>query len=77
MSIIQMLYSTVIYRETEDTITLDNGGWVTATSARKMNQMLDAREVMGRVTIRKGQMFFNDAPFIGTRFVAKKMQEVA
>lgn len=50
------LYSTYIYSEEADKITLDNGGWITATTARYISQALAYRGISNRVCIRKGEM---------------------
>lgn len=57
------LHDTMIYIETRDSITLNNGGWVTPTTARRMNQVLNHREVMGTVSIKNRVMQFNGTPF--------------
>ena len=36
-----ILHSTVIYSEQNGIITLNDGGWTTATTARRMNQCLE------------------------------------
>ena len=74
------LHSTVVYDETADTIILDNGGWITPTTVRYMNQALDYREVMARVQIKDGEMLCNGQPFENGRFIMTKAeanQEVA
>lgn len=50
------LYQTYIYSEEGNTLTLDNGGWVTPTTVRYMNQALAYRGSSNRVAIRKGEM---------------------
>lgn len=67
------LHDTVIYDETKKSITLDHGGFVTTLTARRMNEVLDHREVMGHVTMQHGKMFFNDAPFTEGKFIAYKV----
>lgn len=52
------LYETMVYEENRDegTLTLNNGGWVTPTTARYINQALAYRGSSNRVAIRKGEM---------------------
>lgn len=52
------LYDTLIYAETDKTITLNNGGWITPTTVRRMNQALTHRGYKPLVRIKKGQMFY-------------------
>lgn len=52
------LYNTYVYSEEGNTITLDNGGWVTPTTVSRMNQALIHRGIAGVVLIHKGEMFF-------------------
>lgn len=66
------LYNTYIYSEEGNEITLDNGGWITPTTVRYMNQALGYREAMGRVTIKGGEMFFNGKPFVNGKYVTQK-----
>lgn len=50
------LHQTVVYDETKETITLNNGAWVTPTTVRYMNQALVHRGHAGDVAIRNGKM---------------------
>lgn len=52
------LYATMVYEENraKGTLTLDNGGWVTPTTARYINQALAHRGSSSFVGIRKGVM---------------------
>lgn len=63
-----MLYSTVVYDETREVITLNNGGWITPTTASRMNQALEHRGFPACVRIRGGQMFYGSNPFNGNTF---------
>lgn len=67
------LHGTVVYDETRETITLNNGGWITPTTTRRINQALIHRGFGNRVAIRKGEMVLlctNCAvPFMGDRLV--------
>lgn len=70
------LYATVVYDETRETITLNNGGWVTPTTVRRINQAFKHRGHLGVVFIRNGEMYFrrgdNPAlPFKDQKFVVE------
>jgi len=69
------LHSTVVYDEdrTNNKLTLNNGGWVTPTTTRYMNQALAYRGSSNRVAIRKGAMVLlctkSECPFEGDKLV--------
>ena len=64
------LWNTVVYHETQEgLITLDNGGWITPTTARRMNQALLYRGMPGSVRIKNGQMFYGERPFDGSKLI--------
>lgn len=71
------LYQTYVYSEEGNKITLDNGGWVTPTTARYMNQALAYRGVSNRVAIRKGEMVLlctrSVVPFENGRLMLDKL----
>ena len=53
------LYATVVYDETRETITLNNGGWVTPTTTSRINQALAHRGFTEcGVFIKGGEMYF-------------------
>ncbi len=52
------LYSTVVYDETADTLTLNSGGWTTPTTVSRIGQALAHRGIKGYVNIKNGEMFF-------------------
>lgn len=69
-----ILWSTMVYEEDLDLgiITLNNGGWVTPTTARRMNQALAHRGFDLKVSIRKGAMFLH-APQTATKFEGQQL----
>ncbi len=52
------LYNTVVYMEYPESVILNNGGWVTPTTVRYIDQALAYRGIDGYACIRKGEMFF-------------------
>lgn len=71
------LHSTVVYDETAESITLNNGGWITPTTVRYMNQALAHRGFQEGAVIRKGEMFLMSGtgdlmPFENNRIVIQK-----
>ena len=63
------LYATVVYDETRDHIVLAHGGWVTPTTASRINQALHHRGVDGGVNIKNGELFYNGKPFVNGEYV--------
>lgn len=57
------LYSTVVYEEIRDEITLRNGGWPTPTTSQRINSALAYRGFPMGVYIKDGQMFYKGTPF--------------
>jgi hypothetical protein len=56
-----VLYSTRIYIENGKTISFDNGGWITPTTTRRMNQVIRHRGTLrGSVSIKGGTMVYTD-----------------
>lgn len=68
------LYKTVIYDEAFGKIALDNGGWVTQTTARRMNQILLYRGQPASVRIRQGVMMFGSNPFVNGRLTIARIE---
>lgn len=66
------LYATMVYSEDEFSVTLNNGGWVTPTTASRMNQALIHRGFQSAVGVRKGVMYFGDQPFVNGKYVIVK-----
>lgn len=71
------LHDTVVYDENRTTgkLTLNNGGWVTPTTTRRINQALAHRGFSNRVAVRKGQMVLlctrSIIPFDGNTLVCE------
>lgn len=53
-----ILHQTEIVRVENRTITLDNGGWVTSTTAKRMNQALRSFGYPVSVSRADGEMFY-------------------
>ncbi len=66
------LYETIVYDETHDTITLDNGGWVTMTTTSRMNQAFNHRGHSHGVNIKNGVMYCDGKPFNGNTYTIVK-----
>ena len=76
------LHSTVVYDENNLIVKLNNGGWITQTTARYMTQALRHRNIDGYVAIRKGVMVYgaqgiDEKPFDGNTFVIPLIKAVA
>lgn len=56
------LYSTVVYDEHPEYLTLRNGGWPTPTTVSRINQALRYRGFKGGVVIRDRRMMFVNGP---------------
>jgi len=57
-----ILHSTTIYKERDNVLILNNGGWVTLTTTRRMNQVLnDFGHSNLRVFRRNGDMYLEDS----------------
>lgn len=69
------LHSTVVYDETRERVLLNNGGWITPTTVRRMNQALEHREFKADVRILKGRMFYGNEPFQGSELSFNKCSE--
>lgn len=75
------LHSTVVYDEADGKITFNNGGWVTPTTVRYMNQAFNYRHPEMKnnkgICIHKGQMQFVEWLGVGkalyTPFVEDKL----
>lgn len=72
------LYETVVYDEGYDTITLNNGGYVTPTTVSRMVQALRHRGHDVRVNIKNGEMVWqspcgNPQKFVDGKAVIKKV----
>ncbi len=66
------LYSTVVYDETANTLTLSNGGWITPTTTSRIEQALRHRGIEGHVFIKNGEMFFRAPGMSRTPFADGK-----
>jgi|WetSurMetagenome_2_1015567.scaffolds.fasta_scaffold206510_3 hypothetical protein len=61
-------HATVVYDETVEGVTLNNGGWNTPTTARRMNQALVERGYHAGVHIRGGLMEYEGELFKDGRY---------
>lgn len=66
------LYGMVVYQETPETITLNNGGWVTATTSSRIHQALRHRGHKNNVNIKNREMFCDGKPFVDGKYVIVK-----
>lgn len=66
------LYSTIVYDEQKDKITLRHGGWVTPTTSRRIRQVLRYRGHNHRVNIKNGVMLCDGKTFINGEFIIQK-----
>jgi hypothetical protein len=67
------LYATVVYDETRDHIILAHSGWVTPTTASRINQALAHRGVGGHVNIKNGALLYNGKPFTNGEYVIDRV----
>lgn len=55
------------YKPDYKTIAFNNGGWLTSTTKKRMNQCLKHLDLPGSVYQKNGQWFYNDMPFQGNQ----------
>lgn len=58
------LYATVVYDETAETVTLQNGGWNTPTTAQRINSALQYRGFNTGISTAGGTMKYEGKPFV-------------
>lgn len=71
-----ILYSTTVFSLNGNVVTLDNGGWVTASTRKAIMTAFDRHNIKGRITIRKGEMYMVSGddlvPFVDNQLVFVK-----
>ncbi len=65
------LYATVVYDETAETVTLNNGGWNTPTTKQRINSALIYRGFRSGISNAGGVMTYQGKPFVNGVLVLK------
>lgn len=63
------LYDTYVYSEMDGTVTLQNGGWNTPTTAQRINSALQYRGFKSGILTAGGTMTYEGKPFVNGALV--------
>lgn len=68
-----ILYNTIVFSLDGNTVTLNNGGWITASTRKAIMTAFDRHNIKGHITIRKGEMYMVSGeeliPFVNNQLI--------